>query len=70
MNHCSTPQQRAEWISQLIVSDRPHGLLSQLSRTHHVSHQTLYSWKAKGELALQNALGTDPQQASNHIRVG
>jgi transposase-like protein len=69
MNHCSTPQQRAEWISQLLVSDRPHGLLSQLSRTHHVSRQTLYRWKAKGELALHHALGDDRQQpaASMHL---
>jgi transposase-like protein len=49
-----------------MMSDRPHGLLSQLSRTHHVSRQTLYRWKAKGEQALQKALGADlPQPAQN-----
>jgi len=69
MNHCSTSQQRAEWISQLMVSERPHGLLSQLSRTHQVSRQTLYRWKAKGELALQNALGVAPHQPAGSVQV-
>jgi hypothetical protein len=69
MNHCSTPQQRAEWISQLMVAERPHGLVSQLSRTHHVSRQTLYRWKAKGERALQNALGVAPQQPGRNVQI-
>src|ERR1017187_9560380 len=34
-----------------------------LSRRHQVSRQTLYRWKAKGEQALQNALGTAPPPA-------
>ncbi len=62
MNHCSTAEQRSQWISQLLVPEPPHGLLSQLSRTHQVSRQTLYRWKAKGAQALQAALG--PKQKS------
>ncbi len=56
MNHCSTVEQRVQWISQLLVAEPPHGLLSQLSRTHEVSRQTLYRWKEKGAQALQAAL--------------
>jgi transposase-like protein len=56
MNHCSTAQQRSEWISQLLVPEPAHGLVSQLSRTHQVSRQTLYRWKVKGAQALQAAL--------------
>jgi hypothetical protein len=56
MNHCSTAQQRSEWISQLLVPEPAHGLVSQLSRTHQVSRETLYRWKVKGAQALQAAL--------------
>ena len=56
MHHCSTGEQRSQWISQLLVPDPRHGLVSQLSRTHQVSRQTLYRWKVKGAQALQAAL--------------
>ena len=29
MNHCSAAQQQSEWISQLLVPEPAHGLLSQ-----------------------------------------
>lgn len=69
MHHCSTAQQRVQWISQMIVSPSPRGLISQLSRTHQVSRETLYRWKTKGEQALQKALGAAPPRAdqSRHV---
>lgn len=68
MHHCSTAQQRVEWISQMIASPSEHGLVSQLSRRHQVSRQTLYRWKAKGEQALQNALGAAPLPAAQRCQ--
>jgi transposase-like protein len=56
MNHCSTVDQRVQWVSQLLVPQPAHGLVSQLSRSHGVSRQTLYRWKEKGAQALQAAL--------------
>ncbi len=56
MHHCSTGEQRSQWISQLLVPQPPQGLVSQLSRTHQVSRQSLYRWKRKGAQALQAAL--------------
>ena len=44
-------------ISQ-IVAQPTYGLVSQLSRAHQVSRQTLYRWSAIGRQALQEALGT------------
>jgi hypothetical protein len=41
-----------------MVAQPTHGLVSQLSQTHHVSRQTLYRWLATGRQALQEALGT------------
>ena len=60
MFHCSTVDQRVQWISQLLVDARPHGLVSELSRTNQVSRQTLYRWKEKGEHALHSALENTP----------
>src|SRR6266571_8273937 len=56
MHHSSTAEQRVQWISQLLVPKPAHGLVSQLSRSHEVSRQTLYRWKEKGTQALQAAL--------------
>jgi transposase-like protein len=39
---------------QLLASPGCHGMVSQLSREHHVSRQTLYRWKQKAEQALQD----------------
>jgi hypothetical protein len=43
-------------ISQMLAQPT-HGLVSQLSRTHQVSRQTLYRWSATGRQALEEALG-------------
>jgi len=61
MQHCSTAQQRVGWIRQLLASPACHGLVSQLSRDHHVSRQTLYRWKQKAEQALQDVFIPRPQ---------
>src|SRR5438067_9903230 len=57
MNHCSTIEERVHMISQ-IMAQPTHGLVSQLSRAHQVSRQTLYRWLAIGRQVLQEALGT------------
>lgn len=56
MNHCSTIEERIRMVSQ-ILAQPTHGLVSQLSRTHQVSRQTLYRWSATGRQALEEALG-------------
>lgn len=61
MKHCSTPQQRKDWMIQLLASSACHGLVSQLSRDHHVSRQTLYRWKHKAEQALTDVFGPRPR---------
>ena len=56
MNHCSTVEERIHMISQMLAQPT-HGLVSQLSRAHQVSRQTLYRWSATGRQALEAALG-------------
>jgi transposase-like protein len=69
MNHCSTVEQKVQWISQLLVPEPAHGLLSQLSRTHGVSRQTLYRWKEKGAQALQAALEISQARPKRTMQV-
>jgi len=45
-------------ISQ-ILAQPTHGLVSQLSRAHQVSRQTLYRWSATRRQALEEALGNN-----------
>ncbi len=46
--HCSTAEQRVQWVSELLARPTQRGLLSQRSRNSRVSRQTLYRWEAKG----------------------
>jgi hypothetical protein len=52
-HHCSTPNQRVYWVSELIAQEGSYGVVEQMSRDHGVSRQTLYTWKAKGQASLQ-----------------
>lgn len=60
MTHCSTVEERIEWISELLAYPEQHGLLSERSRQKQVSRQTLYRWKKKGVQALQDSLQVQP----------
>lgn len=62
MNHCSTVEERINMVSQMLANPS-HGLVSQLSRTHGVSRQTLYRWTARGIQALEQALGSEVRAA-------
>ena len=59
--HSSTPSQRVQWVSELLAHAGRYGVVSQISRNHAVSRQTLYTWKGKGQAALEAALA--PKQA-------
>jgi hypothetical protein len=56
MIHCSTVEERIQMVSQMMAQPT-YGLVTQLSRTHHVARQTLYRWQATGRQALEEALG-------------
>ena len=51
--HSSTASQRARWVSELIAYEGRYGVVNQMSQHYQVSRQTLYSWKAKGQSALE-----------------
>jgi hypothetical protein len=59
MNHCSTIEERVHMISQMLAQPT-HGMVSELSRAHQVSRQTLYRWATTGRQVLEEALGKKP----------
>src|SRR5438105_6933929 len=61
--HSSTAQQRAQWVSILMAQEGTYGVVSHLAKEAEVSRQTLYSWKAKGQSALQAAFESKEPQA-------
>jgi len=64
--HSSTPSQRVQWVSELLAQEGRYGVVSQMSRSHNVSRQTLYTWKGKGQAALKAAL---PASKSHRSRT-
>ena len=67
--HCSTVDQRVEWVSQLVAQSGTYGVVSHLSQTIGVSRQTLYSWKTKGRLGLEQALTPVQSQGKSELNV-
>src|SRR2546423_7071805 len=65
--HSSTPTQRAQWVSALVAQEGTYGIVSHLSQMADVSRQTLYSWKAKGQCALQAAF--EPKQPAATMQL-
>jgi hypothetical protein len=60
--HSSTGSQRVRLVSHLLTHEGTYGEISQLSRSQCVSRQTLYTWKEKGQRALEAAfVPTKPQ---------
>ena len=52
-SHPSTPDQRAQWVGQMLAHAGDYGFVTQLSRTSGVSRQTLYTWADQGRQALE-----------------
>jgi hypothetical protein len=67
--HCSIPSQRVRWMSQLVAHSGNYGVVTQLSQTIGVSRQTLYSWKAKGQAALEQAVRPTHAKAEDESNV-
>jgi len=50
--HPSTPDERAQWAAILLAHHGDYGIVTQLSRQHHVSRPTLYAWRDQASQAL------------------
>ena len=67
--HSSTPSQRVQWVSELLAQEGRYGVVSQMSRSQEVSRQTLYTWKGKGQAALEGALAPkqEPSESDQQL---
>ena len=54
-SHPSTPAERVQWATHMLVHSGEYGLITQLARALGVSRPTLYAWKATAEQALVQA---------------
>jgi len=56
-------------VSELLADEGTYGVVSQMSRSQDVSRQTLYSWKAKGQTALEKALAPkqEPSESGQQL---
>src|SRR5260370_23602707 len=63
-NYSNTIAQRIRHISALVAHEGTYGVVSQMSQRMGVSRQTLYSWKAKGQRALEGAFAPKPPEAA------
>ena len=66
--HSSTTSQRVQWVSELLAQEGRYGVVSQMSRSHDVSRQTLYTWKGKGQAAL--ARKQEPWESDQPLERG
>jgi hypothetical protein len=62
--HPSTPAERVQWATYMLAHPSEYGLITQLSRTLHVSRPTLYAWKAAAQQALEHAFRATPPAIS------
>jgi Transposase len=67
--HSSILSQRVQWVSNLLAQEGRYGVVSQMSRSHDVSRQTLYTWKRKGQAALEGALARkqEPMESDQQL---
>jgi hypothetical protein len=67
--HCSTTDQRVQIVSELIANAGKYGMVSSVSSRHEVSRETLYSWKAKGKTALQEAFTPKQEEREEELSL-
>lgn len=67
--HCSTVNQRVEVVSRLIAHQGSYGEVTQVSQQMGTSRQTLYSWKSRGQQALERAFAPAPDTEGNEASV-
>ena len=67
--HCSTVDQRVEVVSRLIAHQGSYGEVTQLSQQIGTSRQTLYTWKGKGQQALEQALRPEKAKGEDEATV-
>jgi hypothetical protein len=53
-SHCSIPAQRMRLASCMLAHEGKYGMVSQLSREHDISRQSLYTLRSKGRKGMES----------------
>ena len=67
--HCSTLTQRMRLASAMIAHEGTYGRVSELSREHHLSRQSLYTLKARGKKGLERVFFPKGQKTEEEERM-
>jgi hypothetical protein len=67
--YCTTAAQRIRLASSLIAHEGRYGHVSQLSREHEISRQSLYKLRAKGQKGMEQVFYPKEQKTEEEMRV-
>lgn len=67
--HCSTPTHRIRLASSMIAHEGTYGFVSQLSREHDISRQSLYKLRAKGQEGMDRVFSPKEQETEEEVRI-
>jgi hypothetical protein len=68
-DHSSTPTQRIRLASCMIAHEGTYGRVSELSREHGLSRQSLYKLRTVGKRSLESVFCPKEQQTGEPIRI-
>ena len=68
-NSCIPVAQRVDLASRMIVNQRKHGFVSQLSRENNISRQSLYTLKSRGQEAMEREFRPKPEAIGQIVQV-
>lgn len=66
--HCSTPAHQMRLASGMLAHQGTYGFVSQLSREHDISRQTLYTWREKGQKGMKSVFCPEEPQSGWDVR--
>src|SRR6266704_3530704 len=68
-HHCSTPTHRIRLASSMIAHEGTYGFVSQLSREHDISRQSLYKLRAKGQEGMDRVFSPKEQETEEEVWI-
>src|SRR2546421_1051182 len=67
--HCSTATRAMRLASAMIAHEGTYGQVSELSREHHISRQSLYTLRARGKEGLERVFFPKEQKTEEEERI-
>src|SRR5205807_5306703 len=68
-HHCSTPTHRIRLASSMIAQEGTYGFVSELSREHDISRQSLYKLRMVGKRGMESVFSPKEQPSREQVRI-